>query len=103
MKDSIFETLPEIESMKSEISFLKQKLDNLEQYSRKNCLVFAWIPEPRDAQNKINTYILAGTNYNSLDEFAICNSHRLGPKTRPDQECVSPLEILSWNSFDAQI
>ena len=44
--DSIVKTLPEIDSMKSEISFLEQKLDDLEQYSRKNCLVSLEYPNP---------------------------------------------------------
>ena len=96
--------------MKSEISFLKRKLYDLKLYSRKNCLVFSGIPEPKDgkenidqiALNIIYKYILAGTNYTPLDEFAICNFHRLDPKPQPGMR-VFPIETLLWNSIDIQI
>lgn len=77
--------------MKSEISELHQRIDDLEQYSRKTCLKFSGIPEPAKSKedtdqialNVINKYILVGTGQQNMQRIAISNSHRLGPKPRP--------------------
>lgn len=62
--------------MKSEISELHQRIDDLEQYSRKNCLKFSVIPEPAEgkedtdqiALNVINKYILVGTGQQNMQD-----------------------------------
>lgn len=77
--------------MKSAIYELHQRIDDLEQYSRKNCLGFSGIPEPAKgkedtdqiALNVINKYILVGTGQQNMQRIAISNSHRLGPRPRP--------------------
>ena len=87
--------------MKSDISFLKRKLYDLKLYSRKNCLVFSGIPEPKDGKENIDQidlniiykYLLAGTNYTPLDELAICNFYRLGPKPEPGMR-VFPRNLI---------
>jgi exosome complex exonuclease DIS3/RRP44 len=95
VKNSIAKLLiPEVDQMKIEISDLRQRVDDLEQYSRKNCLKISGIPESRNgkvniedtdqiALNVINKYVLAGTGIKPMQEIAICNSHRLGRRPRP--------------------
>lgn len=76
--------------MKKEISELHQRIDDLEQYSRKNCLKFSGIPEPTKgkectdqiALNVINKYILVGTGLQNMQRIAISNSHPPGPSTQ---------------------
>ena len=79
--------------LKSRTQNIEDRLDDLEQYSRKLCLKFSGIPEKTDQDTDtliLNTVInfLLPPEHNKLDKFAICNSHRLGPprhngQTRP--------------------
>ena len=84
------ELIPEIEQMKSEIKVLHQQIDDLSQYSRKNCLKFSGIAENNTGSkedtdklilNLCNKIILKSSGV-TLDALAIDNSHRLGPKPR---------------------
>lgn len=80
--------IPEFDLMKKEISELHQRIDDLEQYSRNDCLKFSGIPEPTKgkgdtdqiALNVINKYILDDTGLQNMQRIAISNSHRLGPR-----------------------
>lgn len=73
------------------------RVDDLEQYSRKNCLKFSGISEQHNEDteqlvlNTVNNYILKSTEI-TLDWYSISNSHRLGPpqgsKSRPSDIIV---------------
>ena len=69
--------------LKSITRNIEDRLDNLEQYSRKLCFKFSGILENigEDTDtlilNTVNNFLLP-PEHNKLDKFAICNSHRLG-------------------------
>ena len=101
IQDSIVQTLPEIERMKSEISFLKRKLYDLKLYSRKNCLVFSGISEPKDG--KENTDQIALNIINNYTYWPVPTTPRWMSSSsaisihlalNPNQECESSLETL---------
>ncbi|XP_052712340.1 uncharacterized protein LOC128186562 [Crassostrea angulata] len=81
-----------IGDLEQKINYLETRVDDLEQYSRKNCLKFSGIPEQHNEDtdqvvlNTVNNYILKSTKI-TLDRYSISNSHRLGPpqgsKSRP--------------------
>lgn len=87
------ELVPEIDRMRAEIKDLHRQIDDLSQYSRKNCLKFSGIAEsPHNSKgdpentdqlilNLCNKVILKSTG-TTLNPWTISNSHRLGPKPR---------------------
>lgn len=83
--------IPEFDLVKKEISELHQRIDDLEQNSRKNCLKFSGISEPAQGKEDtdqiflgvINKYILVGSSQQNMHRIAISNSHRLDPRPRP--------------------
>ena len=83
--------------LKSRTRNIEDRLDDLEQYSRKLCLKFSGIPENIDEDtdtlilNTVNNFLLP-PEHNKLDKFAICNSHRLGPPRRHGQ--TRPRDII---------
>ena len=57
--------------LKKKVEEAKNRIDDLEQYSRRNCLIFAEIKE-------------AGEDEKKLHRFTLDRTHRLGKKGYPD-------------------
>jgi hypothetical protein len=81
------ELTSELDKVRSEIRHLQNQLDDLAQYSLKNCLPFSEIKECSGGQentdkivlNICNKVILKSSGI-TLESSAIDNSHPLGPK-----------------------
>ncbi|XP_061187086.1 uncharacterized protein LOC133195245 [Saccostrea echinata] len=85
LKNSIIDRMAnEVRDLKDRVSELENRVDDLEQYSRKTCLKFTGIPEMSDENtnnvilNTINKCVL-NEGQISLNVNAISTSHRLGP------------------------
>jgi hypothetical protein len=90
----------ELDKLKTEVKNLSTQVDDLAQYSRKNCLRFSGIAESssvgREDTDKIvlnicNKVILRSIG-TTLDFGDIDNSHRLGPKPRSSHD--PPRDII---------
>ena len=90
----------ELDKLKTEVKNLSAQVDDLAQYSRKNCLRFSGIAERssegREDTDKIvlnicNKVILRSSG-TTLDVGDIDNSHRLGPKPRSSRD--PPRDII---------
>ena len=84
LKNSILDKLvSEVNNLKTRTLDIEDRLDNLEQYSRKLCLKLSGIPENKDEDtdvtvlNTVNNFILP-PDQDKLDKLSICNSHRIG-------------------------
>lgn len=92
----------EFTSLKSEINDLKTRMDEMEQYSRRNCLKFTGITEEGDAENTdemvlrvINRIILP----NNDPPYELCNisrTHRVGPPRRDGKPRDIIVKFLSY-------
>lgn len=95
IKNCILDELStEVQELKFKTVNLENRIDELEQYSRKTCLKFSGIPENVNENtddlviNTINSFVLP-PDARKLDKYAISTSHILGP---PNKE--KPRDII---------
>ena len=86
----------EVEAQKAVIADQEERLADLEQYSRRNCLNFTGIPEEKD-ENTVQLAIDLAKMVNvKLDRVDIDRAHRVGrPKaTAPGQSAPPPRPLI---------
>lgn len=86
----------ELKETKEELSTTRQRLDALETYSRRNCLVVSGIPERRDEKTDelaVDLAKAAGIDINVRD---LDRSHRIGHYT-PGRHRGIIIKLLSYN------
>ena len=88
VKNCILQELStEVDELKAKTTIREDRLDELEQYSRKSCRKFSGIPETQNENtgdivlNTINSLVLPPET-KKLDKYSISTSHRLGPPNR---------------------
>ena len=83
--------VPEVTALRKEVTTLKSKVDDMEQYTRRNCLKITGVPEERNdntdvlVMNVINNLVLK-ENEEKIGIKDISRSHRVGkfrPQNRP--------------------
>lgn len=79
--------MPQIKSLQNETKLLKDRIDEMEQYSRRTCLKFSGIPEEgtsentdQIAMNVINLVLPKESSKIGLDRIE--RTHRVGPRKR---------------------
>ena len=101
INDEVKSLESKVETLAEEKTFLKRRVDKLtedemEQYSRRSCLIFAGIKETGDIPEDTDKAILDVCNSKlglNLTQEAIDRSHRLGP-VREKQEWNKEMKLI---------
>lgn len=93
--------MPQIKSLQNETKLLKDRIDEMEQYSRRTCLKFSGIPEEgtsentdKLAMNVINLILSKESSKIGLDRIE--RTHRVGPRKRNGKPRDIIVRFLSY-------
>ena len=87
--------------LKKKVEEAKDHIDDLEQYSRRNCLIFAGIKEAGEDETENTDEVILDICPNKLQielhRFSLDRTHRLGRKRIPrsDSEVLKPRPIIA--------